>query len=147
MNLVDAGPLIALIDRGQQEAHRRCLTVLESLSGPLVTTWPCLTEAMYFLGDLRGWPGQLGLWRFLERRALLLHAAEAEETRTQALMEQYQNVPMDLADASLVAAAEMTGLRRIFTLDSDFHVYRIHGREAFAVVHDLRNMILPNMIP
>jgi hypothetical protein len=130
MNLVDAGPLIALIDRGQREAHRQCVKVLACLSGPLVTTWPCLTEAMYFLGDVRGWSGQLALWRCLERRALLLHSADAEEPRMQALMEQYQNVPMDLADASLVSAAETTGLRLIFTLDSDFHVYRIHGRDA-----------------
>jgi uncharacterized protein len=135
MNLVNAGPLIALIDRGQQEAHRQCLRALESLSGPLVTTWPCLTEAMYFLGDLRGWSGQLGLWRWLERGALLLHVANSEEIpRMRTLMEQYQNVPMDFADASLVAAAETTGLQRIFTLDSDFHIYRIRDRDAFAVV-------------
>lgn len=90
---------------------------------------------MYFLGDLRGWQGQLALWRCIERGALVPHLSEKEEaTRMQVLMEQYQDIPMDLADASLVAGAETTGLRRIFTLDSDFHVYRIHDREAFVVV-------------
>jgi hypothetical protein len=41
-----------------------------------------------------------------------------------ALMSKYQDLPMDLADASLVAAAEGLGARRVFTLDRDFHVYR-----------------------
>jgi len=41
--------------------------------------------------------------------------------------------PMDLADASLVVTAEILRLSRIFTLDSDFYVYRINGVEAFAV--------------
>jgi len=32
---------------------------------------------------------------------------------------------MDLADASLIAAAETLNATRIFTLDSDFHTYRL----------------------
>jgi len=49
------------------------------------------------------------------------------------LMEQYCNTPMDLADASLVATAEILNLRRIFTLDSDFYVYRINNTGVFEV--------------
>ncbi len=41
---------------------------------------------------------------------------------------------MDLADASLVVLAEASGLKRIFTLDSDFYLYRIHDTDSFAVV-------------
>ena len=48
-------------------------------------------------------------------------------------MEQYQDVPMDLADTSLVAA-EALRVRRIFTLDSDFYTYRWRGTEAFEVI-------------
>lgn len=50
------------------------------------------------------------------------------------LREKYKDTPMDLADASLVAAAEQLNLKRIFTLDSDFYVYRINDRDAFEVV-------------
>ena len=50
------------------------------------------------------------------------------------LMEKYEDTPMDLADASLVAAAETLGLKRIFTLDSDFYVYRINDKDAFDVI-------------
>jgi predicted nucleic acid-binding protein len=135
MNLVDTGPLIALIDRGQQEAHRRCVEALKTLSGELLTTWTCFTEAMYFLYELRGWSGQKALWNFRERGALLLHTTSSQEAdRMQTLIARYQNVPMDLADASLVAAAESTGLRLVFTLDSDFRIYRDHGQNAFSIV-------------
>ena len=105
------------------------------MAGPLVTTWPCFTEAMYFLGDLKGWQGQKALWHFVERNGLRIHSPpEAEVRRMTVLMETYSDMPMDLADASLVAAAETLGSRRIFTLDSDFRVYQIGGSMPFEVV-------------
>lgn len=135
MNLIDTGPLIALIDRGQGEVHQRCVNTCQKLVGPLVTTWPCFTEAMYFLAELRGWSAQQVLWQFVKRDALLVHDASlTERQRMQILMEKYQDTPMDLADASLVAAAEQLNLKRIFTLDSDFFVYRLNDKEAFEVI-------------
>jgi uncharacterized protein len=50
------------------------------------------------------------------------------------LMRQYRDTPMDLADASLVVAAERLNLHRIFTLDSHFYAYRINGTHSFEVV-------------
>lgn len=135
MILVDTAPLIALIDAGQGEAHRRCVETYCTLSVPLLTTWCCFTEAMYFLYQLRGWSAQAVLWQFVERKALSLYSPGlAEQTRMRELMEQYQDVPMDLADASLVTIAEVKKIKRIFTLDSDFYVYRIYGRESFEVI-------------
>ncbi len=132
--LCDTGPLVALIDRAQGRLHKRCQEALSMLSGPLFTTWPCFTEAMFLLGRERGWSGQEALWRYIKKNALVIHpSTEDEITRMQALMEQYKDTPMDLADASLVALAEALAVRRIFTLDSDFHVYRIHGKDAFEV--------------
>jgi predicted nucleic acid-binding protein len=132
---VDAGPLIALIDKGQGVVHRRCLEAQRGLTGPLLTTWSCFTEAMYFLGHLGGWRGQKALWNFLSRSALIVHAPSLGEIeRMQALMEKYEDVPMDLADASLVALAEVSGLKKIFSLDHDFYVYRIGGKDSFDVI-------------
>jgi predicted nucleic acid-binding protein len=51
-----------------------------------------------------------------------------------ALMRQYHDTPMDLADASLVSAAERFSLRRIFTVDRHFRAYRIDGTHAFDVL-------------
>lgn len=45
--LTDTGPLVALVNRNDPH-HAPCLTVLKRLpAAPLVTTWPCFTEAMY----------------------------------------------------------------------------------------------------
>lgn len=51
-----------------------------------------------------------------------------------ALMEKYENVPMDLADASLIAVAESRSLNRIFTVDSDFNIYRLVDGSALTVI-------------
>ena len=56
---------------------------------------------------------------------MLLELTDAEADRMDALMAQYQNVPMDAADASLVAVAEGREYRSIFTIDSDFYIYRL----------------------
>ena len=49
-------------------------------------------------------------------------------------MSKYRDLPMDMAAASLVAAAEERGLTMIFTLDRDFRVYRLLGRRPFVIV-------------
>ena len=136
ITLVDAGPLVSLIDKGQGAAHRQCLAAQQRLSAPLLTSWPCFTEAMYLLGRSNGWLGQQLLWQFYRNKAglRLYHLSDAEVSRMFLLMEKYRNVPMDLADASLVVIAETTGLRQIFTLDDDFYIYRINDNDSFAVV-------------
>ena len=134
MILTDAGPLIALIDRSEAD-HVRCVSALARISLPLVTTWPVLTEAMYLLGEAAGWPGQEALWRLAERGDLLVvDVSPAARARMRALMEKYRDLPMDLADASLVALAEERGQTRVFTLDSDFHVYRLPRGKTFTIV-------------
>lgn len=134
MTLTDAGPLIALIDAGEPD-HDRCRTALENLQLPLLTTWPAFTEAIYLLGRGAGWPGQDALWRMIERNALILAPLNDALTRRCAeLMRRYNDHPMDLADATLVALAEAQDIRRIFTLDSDFRTYRLHGRRHLHVI-------------
>jgi len=126
--------LVALVDADDVH-HARCLAALPTLSGPLLTTWPCLTEAMHFLGKARGWDAQAALWQFVRRGALQLHAPSSQaEIRIEELMAQYRDTPMDLADASLVAAAEELNQRRIFTLDKHFYAYRIHDQHAFEII-------------
>ncbi len=134
MILCDSGPLISLIDKHDAD-HALCLSLLPQISGPFITTWPCLTEAMHIVGRRHGIAGQNSLWKLREDHSLVLHAHETEEiTRMQQLMSKYHDVPMDLADASLVAAAESLQSSRIFTLDSDFQIYRLSDGSAFEIV-------------
>ena len=59
---------------------------------------------------------------------------QGDYSRLFALMEQYRDRPMDLADATLVLIAEKTGYRQILTIDSDFLFYRISDRDSFTIV-------------
>lgn len=131
--LVDAGPLVALLDRGDAH-HERCVSTLSGLRGPLVTVWPAFTEAMYILGG--SWIAQKALWSRLETDALRLAPLDAADVpRMRALMEKYQDLPMDLADAALVRVAERDGHSRIFTLDRrHFSIYRSGRRKRFGIV-------------
>ncbi len=134
MTLCDAGPLIAIIDADETD-HGACLDALNDLALPLVTTWPAFTEAMYLLGQAGGITGQRALWRLVHTgRLLLAELSPAAVERSAELMDKYADRPMDLADATLVALAEDQGHRKIFSLDSDFHIYRIRGRQRFDVV-------------
>jgi len=124
MILVDTGPLIALFDP-QDALHQRCRGVLQAIQEPLSTTVPVLTEAFHLLSPdsygadrLRDFilQGGVSLW-FLDY-AGVQHAFE--------LMEQYADHPMDLADASLIVAAEALRTTKVFTIDrQDFATYRI----------------------
>lgn len=132
MILTDAGPLVALLDRGEPD-HLRCRQALSRLHGPMLTTWPAFTEAMYLLGEAAGWRAQEALWRLLRRGDLVVEMPQRLE-RVAALMYKYRSLPMDLADASLAALAEERGLATVFTLDRDFRVYRLPRGKAFTVL-------------
>ena len=134
MTLTDAGPLVALVDVGQQQ-NVRCRAAFKNLVLPLITTWPAFAEAIYLLGRIGGWTLQNNLWKYVEDGTLVFYTSSVDEPpRMKALMEQYRDRPMDLADASLVVAAEVRGDKRIFTIDSDFYIYQFNGREPFDVV-------------
>lgn len=98
-----------------------------TIGDPLVTVWPAFTEAMYFLRSW--WEGQSALLEMVETETLRFASLdETDVPRMKALMRQYRDLPMDLADAGLVRIAEREKLSRIFTLDRRrFRVYRPAG--------------------
>ena len=136
MTLTDTGPLVALINV-RDPHHRRCLAIASRLpAGPLVTTWPCFTEAMYLLHRAGGHPAQAALWRLLAARRLnVLQSTPVEVARMEQLMRDYRDAPMDLADASLLAAAEIHGFRQVFSLDSGFRVFRMHDGSVLEIAN------------
>ena len=135
MTLTDTGPIVALLDK-DDALHTACLVILGHLPrGPLLTTWPCFTEAMYMLYQAGGYRYQDSLWQWRrDGRLLILDITEAEAERMDALMKQYQNVPMDCADASLVVVAESRGYTRQFSMDSDFYIYRLTDGSVLEVI-------------
>jgi predicted nucleic acid-binding protein len=131
--LVDAGPLIALLDRGDAH-HNECLKALQTIRDPLLTVWPAFTEAMYLLNFSR--LAQRALWEMLETEALGLARLDHEDgPRMKSLMQKYRELPMDLADAALVRVAEREKISQIFTLDRrDFRTYRAAGIGTLSII-------------
>jgi uncharacterized protein len=131
--LIDAGPLVALVDADDQHSAK-CVATLRSLREPLATVWPPLTEAMYLLADVP--KAQEALWEMLARGAVqLLPIVLTDVPRIRELMRKYADRSMDLADAALVRIAEREGIRKIFTIDRrDFAIYRLHNRASLTVI-------------
>ena len=133
MILVDTGPLVALFDpRDQQHSH--CRDVLKAIREPLATTVPVLTEVFHMLSS--GSQGADRVRDFVLERGLAIWFMDSERlARAFELMEQYADHPMDLADASLIVAAEALNTRKVLTVDRhDFSTYRVRrGHRHYAV--------------
>ena len=131
--LLDTGALVSLLDRSQ---HRHVVfkESFESWSDEVVTTEAVLTEAIHLLTRVRGGP-EACLDFVLSGGAVLVPASNASLRRVRSLVEQYRDLPMDYADATLVALAEDIGTNLIFTTDHrDFTIYRIGGRQEFTLL-------------
>lgn len=131
--LVDAGPLVALIDRSD-DFHQQCVNTLAAIREPLGTVWPALTEAMYLVSASSY--AQRALWDVISAVGVRFVELGLDDCpRMRELMWKYRDLPMDLADAALVRVAEREGLRRIFTTDRhDFEIYRPHRFGRFDIL-------------
>jgi uncharacterized protein len=93
--LLDTGVMVAMLDR-QDPDHQRCVSVLQNLPNePLLTTWCCLTEVMYFLGKVGGVAAQNKLWNLILAQRIGLHFSSPEEAQQMhKLMNKYHDLPM-----------------------------------------------------
>ena len=124
--IVDTGPLVALFDRAEQH-HRWAAMRIEELDAPLLVCEPVLAEAMYLLA--RYPRAQDAMFEFVQNGALSVAFRIDEHIGAlRKLLQKYRDTPMSLADACVVRMAEIYERHEILTLDSDFSVYRKHGR-------------------
>lgn len=136
MILTDTGAIFALLNANDRH-HSRCAEALAHMPNDqtMITTLPCIAESLYLLGRRGGYAYQARLWRLIRSNDIILHGySPAEVSRMDRLMEQYADTPMDLADASLIAAAETLNLRQVFTIDTDFYIYRLSDGSALEVI-------------
>ena len=120
--LIDAGPLIALFDKSDQY-HTQSVSFIRNLKGTLFTTWPVITEASHLLSF--SVKTQIALLEWINRGGLnVVEIEHLHVNRLIELSEKFKDVPMDLADATLIVAAELKGIKEIATIDSDFYIYR-----------------------
>jgi predicted nucleic acid-binding protein len=130
--LLDTGPLVALLSK-RDDAHDRCRAAFEKVRATLLTTEAVLTEAMHLLGRSRR--GQDACLEFVDRAGAILVPTNAVRLgRCRELIARYANVPMDYADATLVALAEDFGIGEVFTLDRrGFETYRWRKTQRFVI--------------
>lgn len=133
MVIIDTGPIVALFDESEP-SHQICKNTLKHIKGPILTSWPVLTESFYLLEDWR--KGQSELWEFILAGGLNIYDIQPSEyIRLRDLMKKYSDRPMDLADATLVLLAEIHKAKTIFTLDrKDFSLYRPKHCKYFEII-------------
>jgi hypothetical protein len=130
--LFDTGVFVALLDKSEKN-HERCVAFLKEFKGKLFTTEPVLTETLYLLGP--SIKAQRACIEFLLKGgASLIPQSKESLSRASALMEKYEDIPMDFADATLVSLAEEIDVVEVLTLDRrGFSTYRIRGKTAFKI--------------
>ena len=131
--LIDTGPIVAILSEADQH-HERCVSELEALRAPLLTSWPVVTEAQWLL---RHDPGAIaGLYRsFASGLLALLPMDESAMPWLGAFLRRYHKLEPDLADATLVYLAEQQDIDTVFSLDQrDFSVYRFGRNRRFKII-------------
>lgn len=130
--LVDTGPLVALLNR-RDHHHAWVKTQLRTMDPPLETCEAVLSEACYLLQQVPGGPEAV-LELITKGLVAVAFSLQDEAKAIQSLILRYADLPMDLADACMVRLAELHEPSIIFTLDSDFRIYRKHGRTALPIL-------------
>lgn len=127
--VVDAGPLIALFD-SDDDFHPIALDFVKTFPGRMLTNLAVVTEVVHLLDF--SIQAQTGFLAWLSTGALTLVELDAGDySRIIRLMRKYADLPMDFADASIVAVCERLGIRKIASIDRDFAIYRFRDRYAF----------------
>lgn len=126
MVIADTGFWLALANR-RDRFHHCALDALDAhgVEG-FISTWSVVTETCYLLLNRVGAQAQERFLESHERGAFVIAGPEAHPVvQISPLMEKYRDLPMDLADASLVLLAEHLGHGRIVSTDMrDFGAYR-----------------------
>ncbi|PJZ47522.1 type II toxin-antitoxin system VapC family toxin [Leptospira saintgironsiae] len=120
--LVDSGPIIALFN-SSDDYHKSVFKFIKGFKGSLFTTWPVITEVIYLLSF--SIDAQSDFLEWIERGSLQILDITLDDLKyIKSRMQKYSDLPMDLADASLMCIAEREGIYNIISIDSDFSIYK-----------------------
>lgn len=120
--IIDSGPLIALFDRSDKY-HKLVLDFIKSYQGKLITSWAVITEVSHILDfNLQV---QIDFLKWCEMGGIEVYTISQDEiSNIRVMMEKYSDIPMDLADATLMYIANKESIKNIASIDSDFDIYR-----------------------
>lgn len=130
--LLDTGPLVAFLNR-QDTYHSWAMAQWGRIAPPMLTCEAVLSEACFLLAQTE--LGNEPVMRLLQRSVIALpfHLEDQTQAITR-LLEKYRSVPISLADACLVRMSELYPPGQVFTIDSDFSLYRRHGRQVIPAI-------------
>ena len=134
MIITDSGFWVALVNP-DDNLHQVVVGFLAKINEPLITTYPVITEVCHLLLKRRGQKSMLAFIESYQQDAFSVFQIDTlhHKQRIFALMQQYADLPMDFADASLVLLVEQLGHGRILSTDKrDFHTYRWKNTRQFS---------------
>ncbi len=130
--IVDSGVLIALTDKREQ-FHLWATEKTQNLNPPFITCEAVISETCFLLRNTH--KGGEAILSMIEDEILQIDfSLSSEISAIKSLMNKYENVPMSLADACLVRMSELIDNTVVFTLDSDFHIYRKNGKKKIDLI-------------
>ena len=125
--LIDSGPFIALFDVDDHH-HDKIIDFIRKHHFCYISTLAVFTEVSHMLDfsvkaqhDFYEWAMYKGV--------IISDINQHDLPRIIELTDKYADLPMDFADATLVVTAEKTGIREIISIDKDFDIYRLPGKE------------------
>jgi predicted nucleic acid-binding protein len=130
--LLDTGPVVAFLNH-RDKFHDWALEHWNLIRPPMLTCEAVISEACFLLAGTDS--GVDSVMQMIQRKiiAVSFHLAEHIQP-VKSLLLKYRSVPMSLADACLIRMSELHPQGRIFTLDSDFNLYRKNRRRVIPTI-------------
>jgi len=130
--IADTGSIVALLNR-KDSHHDWALACFRSFRPPLLTCEAVLSEAWHLLRRL---PKSRTLLAAMLSQGVFDSSFRfcSAQSETLALLEKYRDTPMDFADACLLRMAETSRGAKVWTIDSDFKIYRLNNRRVVPVL-------------
>lgn len=130
--LLDTCPWAALLSRN--DTHHKWAVEQFRLFPPPFLSCEVVVAKTCFLLQRSGFDPSLPL-QFIDHGVVQLPFVLQEQIASvSSLFKRYENVPASLADAALIRLAEINDSPLLITTDSDFHIYRRHGRQTIPLV-------------
>lgn len=131
--ILDAGPLAAMLR--QRDQHPRWASAqVVNIPAPMLTCEAVLSEAHFLLQNVPTMRQEIAAMSEVGI-VLVAFSYEEEKASIRKLLEKYADVPMSFADACLVRMSDIYPDSAIFTLDSDFKIYRRNGRQPIPLIY------------
>jgi uncharacterized protein len=130
--IIDTGFFVALGNKSDQN-YKKATALLKALpQKKWITTWPVFTETCHLLSKISYNLLILFLKNYEDKAFEVFDLTHEHARKLTVLMQQYRELPMDLADASLVILAEHLGHGTIISTDMrDFKIYKWKNHKPF----------------